>query len=178
MSPISVFTPWIYKIIAGIPLLILAVLALYWGWKNPCLTLRMLQGEVPLPRGSSPPFVVVGVAFYLVVLVVGFGTSLFFLALETTQPTIISQDGITLGAGPPFYRQRFIAWSEVTKVTCNLPPRENRIRSITIYSHDASEELGNAGLALESVRAAILARAPKGTVQPCKHGALDHSWSY
>jgi hypothetical protein len=138
----------------------------------------MLQGRAPMPRGSSRPFVIVGVVFYLGVLAVGFGASLFFLAMETTQPTIISEGGIEVGMGPPFYRQKHVAWSEVTKVTCNLPPRENRIRIITIYSHDASVEFGNAGLALEGVRAAILANAPRGTVQPCKHASLNHSWSY
>jgi hypothetical protein len=69
--------PAIYKIVAGVPLLIFAVLALYWGWKNLCLTIGVLA--------------------------VGFGASLFFLAMETTQPTIISEGGIEVGVGPRFY---------------------------------------------------------------------------
>jgi hypothetical protein len=179
MLPISVpFAPGIYKIVVGIPLLIFAVLALCWGWNNLRLTLRMLQGRAPLPRGSSTPFVVVGVAFYLVVLAVGFGAGYFLLALETTRPTIISQDGIVLGAGPPLYRQRLITWREVTKITCNLPPRENLVRRITIYSRDTRAELGDAGVALESVLTTVSTRVPMGTVRPCEHGSLDHSWSY
>jgi hypothetical protein len=179
MPPISVpSVPAIYKVIAGIPLLIFAVLALYWGWKNLGLTLRMLRGKAPLPRGSSLPFVVVGVAFYLVVLAVGLGATWFLLGLETAHPAIISQDGIAWVDGPPLYRQRFIPWREVTKVTCNLPPRENRIRTITIYSHDSRVGLGNAGVALDGVLATVAARAPHATVRPCEHGSLDHSWSY
>ena len=179
MPPISVpSVPAIYKVIAGIPLLIFAVLALYWGWKNLGLTLRMLRGKAPLPHGSSPLFVVVGVAFYLVVLAVGLGATWFLLGLETAHPAIISQDGIAWVDGPPLYRQRFIPWREVTKVTCNLPPRENTVRTIAIYSSDSMVGLGNAGIALEGVLATVAARAPRATVRPCEHGSLDHSWSY
>jgi hypothetical protein len=179
MVPISVpFAPTAYKIVAGVPLLIFGALALYWGAKNLRLCIRMLQGKLPLPPGSSPPFVGLGVVLYLVALAVGVGATFFFVALETTQPTIISQDGILVGAGPPRYQQRLIPWDEITKVTCNLPPRENWIRSITIRSHDSQVELGNAGLALEGVLAVAMIRAPRGTIRPCEHRALDHSWSY
>jgi hypothetical protein len=122
MVPISVpFAPTPYKIVAGVPLLIFGALALYWWAKNLRLCIRMLQGKLPLPPGSSPPFVGVGVVLYLVALAVGVGATFFFVAPETTRPTIISQDGILVGAGPPRYQQRLIPWDEITKVTCNLP---------------------------------------------------------
>jgi hypothetical protein len=179
MDPISVpFAPMSYKIVCGIPLLIFAALALSWGVKNFRLCIRMLQGESPLPPGSSPAFVLIGIFFYLVVLAVGVGATIFFVALETTQPTIITQDGILVGEAPPYYRQRLIPWGEITRVTCNLPPRENRIRGLQFYSHDSHVALGDAGLALDGVRAVAVKRAPSGTVRPCEHGALDHSWSY
>jgi hypothetical protein len=178
-DPISVpFAPTPYKIICGIPLLILAALALSWGSKNLRLCIRILQGKVPSPSGSSPTFAVIGMFFYLAVLAVGVGATVFFVALETTQPTIVSQDGILVGAAPPRYRQRLIPWNEITKVTCYLPPRENRIRSLWFYSPDSQVELGNAGLALESVRAIAVKRAPSGTIRPCEHAPLNHSWSY
>jgi hypothetical protein len=138
----------------------------------------MLQGKLPLPPRSSAPFVVVGMAFSAVALAVGLGATVFFVALETTEPTIISEDGILVGAGPPHYRQRLVPWDQITKITCNLPPREDRIRILQFYSQDSVVELGNAGVALESVRAIAMIRAPGGTIQPCKHGALNHSWSY
>ena len=95
MPTISVpFAPTSYKIVCGIPLLIVAALALYWGTKNLRLCLQTLQGKSPLPSGSSPPFALVGAVFYLVVLGVGVGAAVFFVALETTRPTIISQNGI------------------------------------------------------------------------------------
>ena len=179
MAPISVpFAPASYKIVCGIPLLIFAALALYWGAKNLRVCIRMLQGKLPLPPRSSAPFVLVGIAFSLVALAVGLGATVFFVALETTGPTIVSEDGILVGAAPPHYRQRFIPWDQITRVTCDLPPRENRIRSLQFYSQDSGVGLGSAGVALESVRAIAMIRAPGGTIQPCKHGALDHSWSY
>jgi len=179
MDPISVpFAPTSFKIVCGIPLLIFAALALSWGARNLLLCIRMSQGKLPLPPGSSPPFVAVGLFFYLVVLAVGVGATVFFVALETTQPTIISQDGILVGAAPPRYRQRLIPWNEITKVTCNLPPRENRIRSLRFYSHDSQVQLGNAGLALDGVLTIAMERAPRGTIRPCEHGASDHSWTY
>jgi hypothetical protein len=180
MPPISVpFAPTSYKIVCGIPLFIFAALALYWGAKNLRVSIRMLQGKLPLPPRSSAAFVVVGIAFSLAALAVGLGATVFFLALETTGPTIVSEDGILVGAGPPHYRQGlFIPWDQITKVTCNLPPRENRIRILQFYSQDSVVELGNAGVALESVRAIAMIKAPGGTIQPCKHGALNHSWSY
>ena len=179
IDPISVpFAPTPYKIICGIPLLILAALALSSGSKNLRLCIRILQGKLPSPSGSSPPFAVIGIFFYLAVLAVGAGAAVFFVALETTRPTIVSQDGILVGAALPHYRQRFIPWDEITKITCYLPPRENRIRSLSFYSQDSQVELGNAGLALEGVRAIAVKRAPSGTIRPCEHIALDHSWSY
>jgi hypothetical protein len=179
MDPISVpFAPMSYKIVAGIPLLIFSALALYWGAKNLRLCIRMLQGKVPLPPRSSLPFVVVGIVLYVVALAVGVGAVFFFVALETTQPTIISQDGILVGAGPPHYRQRFIPWDEITKVTCHLPPRNNQIRSLEFYSRDSEVALGNAGASLENVLAIAKTGAPRGTIQPCVHRALAYSWSY
>ncbi len=138
IDPISVpFAPTPYKIICGIPLLILAALALSWGSKNLRLCIRILQGKLPLPSGSSPPFAVIGIFFYLAVLAVGVGAAVFFVALETIRPTIVSQDGILVGAALPHYRQRLIPWDAITKVTCYLPPREIRIRSLCFYSQDS-----------------------------------------
>ena len=150
----------------------------YWGVKNLRLCIRMLQGKLPFPLRNSTPYVVVGIVFYLVVLAVGVGASCFFVALETTRPTIISQDGIAVGAAPPRYQQRFIHWGEITRIIRNLPPRENRIRSLQVCSDDSEVGLGSAGVALESVLTIATIRAPRGTIRPCEHGALDHWWSH
>lgn len=179
MAPISVpFAPTSYKIVCGIPLLTLAALAFYWGTKNLRLCISMLQGRSPLPPRGSPPFVVLGVVFYLVVLAVGVGATVFFLALTTTQPTIVSQDGLLVGAGPPRYRQKFVPWNDITLVTCNLPPRENRVRLLTFYSRDTVIGLGDAGVTLEGVLKLATQQAPRGTVRPCEHRAMSNSWSY
>jgi len=126
MTPINVpSVPAIYKVIAGIPLLIFAAIAIYHGWRGIILSLRMVQGDEALPRGSSRRFAVVGLAIWMVALVAGFGASWFFLALETAQPVIISQEGVSWVDGPLMYRHKFIPRSAVTKVTCNLPQRES-----------------------------------------------------
>jgi len=67
VDPITVpFAPISYKVVCGIPLLIFAVLAFYWGSKNLAVCVWMLLGKLPLPAKSSPPFVVLGLVFWLV----------------------------------------------------------------------------------------------------------------
>ena len=39
-------------------------------------------------------------------------------------------------------------------------------------------ELGNGGVALESIRVFIAQHTASGTVRPCKHEIYDHGWSY
>jgi len=179
VDPITVpFAPTSYKVVCGIPLLIFAALAFYWGSKNLGVCVRMLQGKLPLPEKSSPPFVVIGVVFWLAVLAAGVGTTAFFAALETTQPTVVSEEGIRVGAGPPRYQEKFIAWNEITRVTCWMPARENRVRSLGLFTRDTKVGLGNAGVMLDSILAMAKQKTPSGTVQPCKHVSMNHSWSY
>jgi len=168
MSPIIVpNVPLTYKILAGIPLLICAFLALYCGWKNLGLSIRTLQGKVPLPAGSRPALAVVGAAFWFGALTAGLGATWFFLALETAQPTTISDDGIAWITGPPYYEQKFIRWHEVTKVTCGIPWFQNTVKRIKIYYSDSVVELGAAGMALEGVLATVRSRVPQTVVRPC-----------
>jgi hypothetical protein len=138
----------------------------------------MLQRKLPFPLGSSNPYVVVGIVFYLVVLAVGVGASCFFVALETTRPTIISQDGIAVGAATTALSTKIHSLGEITRITCNLAPRENRIRRPQVYSDDSEVGLGSARVTLESVLAIATIRAPRDTIRPCEHGALEHWWSY
>lgn len=179
MQPIIVpFAPASYKVVCGLALLIFAALALFWGAKNVLLCVRMLRGKLPLPAGSSPGFVLLGVVLSLMIVAAGTGAMVFFLALVSTGPTIVSQDGILVAARLPQFQSQFIPWDQVTKVTCNLPPREDRIRILRFYSQGPTVELGDAGLTLNGVLAVATERAPRGTVQPCKHGHLDRSTSY
>ena len=179
MQPIIVpFAPASYKIVCGLALLIFAALALLWGAKNLLLCIRIMRGKLPLPAGSSLRFAGLGVVLYLIFVAAGAAAMVFFLALVTTGPTIVSQDGILVAARLPQFQSQFIPWNEITKVTCNLPPREDRIRILRFYSQGPTVELGDAGLPLNGVLAVATERAPRGTVQPCKHGHLDHSTSY
>jgi hypothetical protein len=179
MEPISVpFAPLPYKIVVGLPLLIVTALCLYWGTRNLLLCLRMLQGRAPLPTNSNSRFLAIGIVFHLVVVASGFGAALFFLALETTQPTIVSQNGILLGSGPLRYQQQLISWQEITEITCNASPRGNRVRSVAFHTANSRIALGNAGASLESVLALARTKLPPHTIRPCNHYSFDHSWSY
>ena len=179
MTAISVpFAPALLKLCVGIPLAVFVFLTFRWGGANLILCLRILRGELPLPPHSSRVFVYVGIVFYLLVITIGSGCSYFLLALETTQPTVISDGGIQIGASPFRFREQLVPWRSVTRVTCNIAPRGGPIRIIDLYSGDLEVQLGNAGANLEQVMTIVLAKAPNGTVEPCKKGALDHSWSY
>jgi len=179
LTSISVpFAPVLLKIFVGIPLIVFAFVALKWGGTNLALCLRILSGKLSFPTHSSRVFVYVGMVFYLLVIAIGSGCTYFFLALETTQPTVILDEGIQIGASPFRFRKQFVPWSSVTRVTCNIPPRGGAIRSIDLYSSDSEVQLGSAGANLEQVIAVALSKAPNGTVEPCNEGALDHSWSY
>jgi hypothetical protein len=162
----------------GIPLAVFTFLAFKWGGTNLVLCIRILQGKLPFPPRSSQPFVYIGVVFYLLVIAIGSGSTYFLLALETIQPTVILDDGIKVGAQPLWFREKFIPWHSVSRVTCNIPPRGGPVRIVDLYSSDSEVQLGNAGANLEQVIEVVLAKAPSGTVEPCKEGALDHSWSY
>jgi hypothetical protein len=74
----------------------------------------MLQGRAPLPADSNSRFLAIGIVFDLVVIALGFGAALFFLAMETTQSTIVSQNGILLSSGPLRYQQKLIPWQQIT----------------------------------------------------------------
>jgi hypothetical protein len=49
---------------------------------------------------------------------------------------------------------------------------------LVVRSKSATVELGNAGGALEPVRAFIERHTPQGTVRPCRRETLNRSWSY
>jgi hypothetical protein len=74
----------------------------------------MLQGRAPLPADSNSRSLAIGIVFDLVVIALGFGAALFFLAMETTQSTIVSQNGILLSSGPLRYQQKLIPWQQIT----------------------------------------------------------------
>jgi hypothetical protein len=179
MEPISVpFAPLSYKIIVGLPLLIVTALCFYWGAKNLLLCLPMLQGRVPLPTNSNSRFLAIGIVFHLLVVALGLGAALFLIALETTQPTIVSQNGLLLGSGPLRYQQEFITWQEITEVTCNASRRENRLRAVAFHTATGRIQLGNAGASLEGVLALARTKLPPHIIRPCSHSSGNRSWSY
>lgn len=177
MSAIAIpFAPLWAKIICGIPLGLVSVLGLCWGGKNFWLCLKITYGLAPRPsmRASGA----LGLVFYCLIVFFALGAGYFLCALVTTEPTIVTESGVVIGAGPPNYQARFIAWRNIRSVQCGMPPRSNVVRRLVVRSEGETVELGNAGVSLESVRAFIAQHAPAGTINPCRHEIYDHQWTY
>ncbi len=180
MAAIAIpFAPLWAKIICGIPLALVAFLGLRWGGRNVWFSLKIIRGIEP-PRSGSTKLAsgTLGLVFHCLVVVFALSTGYFLCALWTTQPTLVTESGVVIGARPPKYRARFIAWREISSVQCGMPPRSNVIRRLVVRSEDEAVDLGNAGVALEPVRALIAQHTPAGTVSPCQHEVYDHRWSY
>lgn len=178
----DIVIPWApvwAQIICGIPLALIALFGLRWGGRNLWLSGRILCGSAPAPSGSTA-FISgsLGLIFHSLVIAAALGSAYFLCALVTSQPTLITDSGLVIGARPPKYQPRFLAWKEVTSVECGMPPRSNTIRRLVVRSTTNAVEFGNAGTALEPVREFIQQHTGVGTVRPCKHEVYDHSWSY
>lgn len=177
MSAIAIpFAPLWAKIICGIPLSLISVLALSWGGRNFWLCLRIARGVAPSPPTRAAG--ALGIVFYSLIIFFALGAAYFLCALVTTEPTLVTDSGVVIGAGPPNYQARFIAWQNISSVQCGMPPRSNVIRRLVVRSGDETVELGNAGVRLEPVRAFIAQHAPAGTINPCRHETYDHPWTY
>lgn len=91
------------------------------------------------------------------------------LALLTTGPTTLTDRGITQGGRPPYYREIFVPWNDVARVSCRFSRRIGRIGQLEIFSNDEEKiVLGRSAVSLEDVRAFITRHVPPGTLQPCK----------
>lgn len=167
------------QVICGVPLALITFFGLGWGGRNLRLSSKIIRGNAPPPAGSTN--VVsgsLGLAFYSLVVVLALGSGYFLCALLTTQPTLVTESGVLIGAHPPKYQTNFLAWREITSVECGMPPRSDAIRRLVLRSGDNKVELGNAGVALEPVRAFVAQHTGAGIVRPCKHEVYDHGWSY
>src|SRR5215475_4192616 len=167
------------QVICGIPLALLAFFGVRWGSRNLWLSGKILRGVAPPPPGSTGALSgTLGLVFHSLVIAVSLGSAYFLCALLTTQPTIVTETGVEIGARPPKYQTSFIPWQDVTSVECGMPPRSNKIQRLVVRSKDDAVELGSAGIALEPVRAFIAQHAGERTVRPCKHEIYNHRWTY
>lgn len=178
----DIVIPWApvwAQIICGIPLALIALFGLRWGGRNLWLSGRILFGSAPAPSGSTALISgSLGLIFHSVVIAAALGSGYFLCALTTTQLTLLTDSGLVIGARPPKYQPRFLAWTEVTSVECGMPSRSNTIRRLVVHSKTNAVELGNAGGALEPVREFIEQHTGGGTVRPCKHEVYNYRRGY
>jgi hypothetical protein len=164
------FAPLWAQIICGIPLAVVMFLGLRWGGRNLWRSLEIIRGVAQPPSGSTRLVSgAVGLVFHCLVVVAALGAGYFLCALLTTKPTLLTESGVVVGAGPPTYQAGFIPWREVTSVECGMPRQRNVISRLVVRSNDERVELGSAGIELEPVRGFIAQHTRPGIVRPCKH---------
>jgi len=180
MSAIAIpWSPLWLQVICGIPLALLTFFGLRWGSRNLWLSFKIIRGVTPPPLRSTKVLSgTLGMIFYFIVVVVGLASGYFLCALLTTQPTVVTESGVIIGAHLPKYQARLIGWGEITSVECGMPARSNEIRRLIVRSKLEAVELGNAAVALEPVRVFIAQHTAPGTIRPCKHETYSHKWSY
>ena len=87
------------------------------------------------------------------------------MALLTTQPYVITDDGVTVGERPPHYQERFVSWNQITRVACRYP---RRVAYLYLYTTQGRETLVNGAVPLEPVYDFLSEHLPKGEVERCR----------
>jgi hypothetical protein len=136
--------------------------------KNLIACVQIGRGAKPLPAYlPSQKFAQAGMLIFGIFTVFSLFCGYVVLLLLTSGPTTLTDRGITQGGRPPYYRQAFVAWSDVARVNCFLS-RRGLIRELDVYSSDEEKiAIGNAGMPLEDVRSFIGQHVPANAVRPC-----------
>jgi hypothetical protein len=140
-----------------------------------------LGRTVPRPSNVNLIF---GLVVYLTVFAAAGLIGFIGFEVATATPTLIASEGIkggrvactsgiglvTLSCISPFKprgsTQNMIRWEEITRVSC--VSRDGTVSWLQISAGTRRVEIGNLAVHdLGEVRAIILARAPKGTAEPC-----------
>jgi len=160
---------WI-RIYISIFLAIAFVAGTRFSIRNLIACVQIGRGAKPLPAYlASQKFAQVGILIFAVFTVFSLWCGYLVLVLLTTGPTTLTDQGITQGGRPPYYREIFVPWTNVVRVSCRFTRRGSRIGEMALYSNDEEKiVIGNGGLSLEDARALIARHVPAGTLQPCK----------
>jgi hypothetical protein len=156
------------QVVIGIPLAIAFIGGTRWGPKHLVTCIQIARGAKPRPpKIPSQSYVLAGTLIFAALTAFSLWCGFFLLALLTTRPTLVTEQGITAGGGPPYYQQRVIRWSSVVRVNCLLS-RSGGIAELDVYSSE-EEKIGmrNAGVRLEDVRDFIAQHVPASTLRPC-----------
>ena len=105
-----------------------------------------------------------GLFIYLVLFFPGVLTSLIFIGITTTPPSVVSDAGVA-GGGGPLTSRKTIAWDEVQRVDC-LMGHDQSVRIIRVVSGAKRVELSGGG-DLTGVHDLISQRVPAQAVRRC-----------
>jgi len=166
---IPIAATWI-RIYLSVFLAIVFVAGTRTSLKNLIACVQIGRGAKPLPSYlPSQKFAQIGMLIFAVFTIFSLWCGFLVLVLLTTAPTTLTEQGITQGRRPPYYRQIFVPWSDVAHVSCRFSRRGSRIGQLEIYSSDEEKiVLGSGVVRLEDVLAFISRHVPPGSVQPCR----------
>jgi hypothetical protein len=149
---VPIIATWMKFIVTPV-LGFVAILGMVWGARKFFWCVQILRGVAPLPPKATRSGAVGGLVLHLVIIASGAAAGYFLLALLTTQPYVLTDNGLTVGARPLHYQERFVPWSQITRVVCRYGRYDvPGIADIYLYTTHGKERLTNGVIPLEPVR--------------------------
>ena len=106
---------------------------------------------------------------HLIIITIGAAAGYFLLGLLTTQPYVITDNGLTVGARPPHYQERFVPWNQITRVVCRYGRYDvPGIADIYLYTTQGKERLTNGVVPLEPVRDVLRQHLSEEVMKRCQ----------
>ena len=166
---IPVAATWI-RIYFGVFLAIVFLAGTRFSIKNLIACVQIGRGAKPLPPYlASQKFAQAGMLIFAAFTVFSLWCGFLVLVLLTSGPTTLTDRGITQGRRPPYYREIFVPWTDVVRVSCRFSRRVGRIGRLEIFSNDEEKiALGRGAVNLEDVRAFITRHVRPGSLEPCR----------
>ena len=156
------------KLIVTPPLAVISLFAVLWGTRNFFRCVQMLRGVRPLPPNGTQAGASAGLVFFSIIVAIGAGAGYMLLGVLTTQPYIITDKGLKVGARPLHYQARFVPWNQILRVTCYYPfEGPHQIARLYIYTTQGRESLPS-NVPLEPVYDFLSEHLPQGEMEPCK----------
>ena len=132
-----------------------------WGARKFFWCVQILRGVTPPPPKATRNGAVGGLVLHLIIITIGAAAGYFLLALLTTQPYVLTDNGLTVGARPPHYQERFVPWNQITLVRCHYGRYDvPGIADIYLYTTKGKERLTNGVVRLEPVRDSCASTCP------------------
>jgi len=149
---VPIIATWMKFIVTPV-LGFISIFGMVWGGRKFFWCVQILRGVAPPPPKATRGGAVGGLVLHLVIVTIGVAAGYFLLGLLTTQPYVLTDNGLTVGARPPHYQERFVPWNQITLVRCHYGEYGRQgIGDIYIYTTQGRETLANGVVRLEPVR--------------------------